>query len=67
MGVESEQCLYSNVQNVVMPNGITKDLRIDISGYGKPTSVGNLCHVLLFYFYDWILSDNGLESSILQG
>lgn len=38
MGLDGEQCLYSKVQNVVMPNGKTKDLRVDVSGFGRPAS-----------------------------
>ncbi|KAK3920684.1 Spindle assembly abnormal protein 6-like protein [Frankliniella fusca] len=35
---DSDHCLYSNVQNVVMPSGKTKDLRVDVFGFGKPAS-----------------------------
>ncbi|XP_034240372.1 spindle assembly abnormal protein 6 homolog [Thrips palmi] len=38
MVLGSEQCLYTNVQNVVMPNGKTKELRVEVSGFGKPVS-----------------------------
>lgn len=38
MASDSEQCLYSNVQNVVMPNGKTKELRIEVSSFGTPVA-----------------------------
>ncbi|XP_026286961.1 spindle assembly abnormal protein 6 homolog isoform X2 [Frankliniella occidentalis] len=35
MVLDNEHCLYTNIQNVVMPNGKTKDLRVEVFGFGK--------------------------------
>lgn len=59
MAQDSEQCLYSNIQNVVMPNGKTRDLRIEISGYGKPISVSSHYSLFAVSVYRFVIEHRG--------